>query len=77
MTPSFDESMRIRAFIRQEQKSEEPAIQQLTEECEDLKSEINQLNKKQAVLRHETTELKNYLRELNDQMVSSCCSSYF
>jgi hypothetical protein len=50
--------------------AEEPAIQQLTEECTKLENEINVLNKRQAILRHETGELKAKNNELRDEVVS-------
>lgn len=56
--------------LLQEQRQDAPALQQLVAECDDLKAEIYELNKQQAVLRHEAGELKQHCRELRDEIVS-------
>lgn len=56
--------------LLQEHEAEAPAIKQITEETAQLETEINVLNKRQAVMRHETSELKNKNNELRDEMTS-------
>jgi len=44
-------------------------MRQVTEECVELESEINVLNKRQALLRHEASGLKNQGNQLRDDLV--------
>lgn len=56
--------------LLQESEAEAPAIQQITDETAELETEINVLNKRQAVMRHETSELKAKNNDLRDEMAS-------
>ncbi|OQR97577.1 kinetochore protein NUF2-like protein [Achlya hypogyna] len=56
--------------IRAQQAAEAPALQQVMDECVVLEGEINVLNKRQAVLRHENAGLKNQSNQLRDDYAS-------
>ncbi|KDO35503.1 hypothetical protein SPRG_00350 [Saprolegnia parasitica CBS 223.65] len=56
--------------LRARQANEAPALQQVMEECVVLEGEINVLNKRQAVLRHENAGMKNQSNQLRDDYAS-------
>ncbi|KAG7399989.1 kinetochore-associated Ndc80 complex subunit nuf2 [Phytophthora boehmeriae] len=55
----------------EEQKLEEPARLELQKEVDELEGQINVLNKKQAVMRHQTAELKEKRKEVEDAVTSA------
>ncbi|ETL31474.1 hypothetical protein F441_16113 [Phytophthora nicotianae CJ01A1] len=57
--------------LLEEQKAEEPARLQLQTEVNELEKEINVLNRQQAVLRHETDEMKTRRSEMEDAISST------
>ncbi|OQR99123.1 kinetochore protein NUF2 [Thraustotheca clavata] len=56
--------------LKMEKEKNAPMIQQAMEECLELESEINVLNKRQAVFRHENAGLKNQNNQLRDDYAS-------
>ncbi|TYZ67627.1 hypothetical protein PybrP1_000871 [[Pythium] brassicae (nom. inval.)] len=58
------------AELLREGEVEAPAIRQVSAETAALEAEINVLNKRQAVMRHETGELKTKNADLRDEMAS-------
>lgn len=59
----------LTACSRSQRSAEEPALKQIKDECENLEAEINELNKKQAVLRNESGDLKEKGNSLRDELV--------
>ncbi|RLN46245.1 hypothetical protein BBJ29_006610 [Phytophthora kernoviae] len=55
----------------EEQKLEEPARLELQKEVDVLERDINVLNKQQAVMRHETAELKEKRKQVEDAVTSA------
>jgi kinetochore protein Nuf2 len=56
------------AELKSQFASEEPAIKELDDQCRELTSKIEDMNREQAVLRHDTSEMKSEGNKLKDQV---------
>ena len=57
--------------FRAERERQAPEIESLKRDCRAIEEEVGQLNREQAVLRHESGEIKARISHLKEELVSA------